>query len=117
MPNLGNTPRPGEEEVEQTDDVIHGQSSSETELSDNLPAFDIERTLSKLRSNSTDDSTEDVVETVTSGRRSSAKLGNQVVQFISHYIQTLMKFLLLPLLSRLSFSFHCGGIHSQDQKT
>jgi hypothetical protein len=83
LPNIVGTPRPGEEEIEQTDDVIHAQSSSETEL-DNLPTFDIERSLSKLRSNSTDDSTEDVGEIVSSGRRSSAKLGDLVSDYIPH---------------------------------
>ena len=57
------------------DDIITRKSSSETE-GENLPVFDPDRPLMKLRSASTDDSMEDVVvEAVSTSRRSSAKSG------------------------------------------
>jgi serine/threonine protein kinase len=79
LPNLVSTTPVGVEREEEVpvielEDAITVQSSSETEL-DNLPTFEMERVITKLRSGSTDVSAEDAIETLISGRRSSSRSG------------------------------------------
>lgn len=69
------TPREEDAPPIDMEEAITIQSSSENEL-DNLPTFDIDRVVSKLQSISTDDSADDAIETLISGRRSSTKSGN-----------------------------------------